>query len=425
MTRLVVVSGLSGSGKSVALNMLEDLGWYCIDNIPAGLVQALVSHSLRTEEPLYRRLAVGLDARNRPDDLASIPAVLADLRRAGLRCEVLYLHAEDEVLLRRYAETRRRHPLAGAGVSLADAIAEERRLLHPLIDSADLVIDTSRMSVHELRDMIAKRVEPQAPGRLSILFESFGFKHGTPGDADFVFDARTLPNPYWEPALKSLTGRDPAVIEFLEASPRVEGMVADLIRFIESRLPEYEETNRGYLTIAIGAPGGQHRSVYRRAARPAFPPEISATPRASQRAAAVTETAPARDDRGARFAAIQEALAGSLRGADRMVAALHPAEVALLLESLPPRPRLLAWELVETGTQGDVLVELSEEVRSELLVGMLPDELGAASEGLATDDLADLLAELPEAVMRQVLRSMDQQTANGCARARGRIPRAA
>jgi UPF0042 nucleotide-binding protein len=262
VTRLVVVSGLSGSGKSVALNMLEDLGWYCIDNIPAGLVQALVSHSLSTEEPLYRRLAVGLDARNRPDDLASIPEVLADLRRAGLRCEVLYLHAEDEVLLRRYAETRRRHPLAGAGVSLADAIAEERRLLHPLIDSADLVIDTSRMSVHELRDMIAKRVEPQAPGRLSILFESFGFKHGTPGDADFVFDARTLPNPYWEPALQPLTGRDSRVIEFLEASPRVERMVADLVRFIESRLPEYEETNRGYLTIAVGCTGGQHRSVY-------------------------------------------------------------------------------------------------------------------------------------------------------------------
>jgi UPF0042 nucleotide-binding protein len=262
VTRLVVVSGLSGSGKSVALNMLEDLGWYCIDNIPAGLVQALVSHSLRTEEPIYRRLAVGLDARNRPDDLASIPALVADLRRSGLRCEVLYLHAEDEVLLRRYAETRRRHPLAGADKSLADAIAEERRLLHPLIDSADLVIDTSRMSVHELRDLIAKRVEPQAPGRLSILFESFGFKHGTPGDADFVFDARTLPNPYWEPALQPLTGQDSRVIAFLESSPRVERMVEDLIHFLESRLPEYEETHRGYLTIAIGCTGGQHRSVY-------------------------------------------------------------------------------------------------------------------------------------------------------------------
>ena len=260
--QLILISGLSGSGKSVALNMLEDLGWYCIDNIPAGLVQSLISHSVRTEEPIYRRLAVGLDARNRPADLDSIPALVTDLTSAGLRCDVVYLHAEDDVLLRRYADTRRRHPLAAAGLSLADAIAEERRLLHPLIDSADLVIDTSRMSVHELRDLIGQRVEPQAPGRLSILFESFGFKHGTPGDADFVFDARTLPNPYWEPALQALTGLDRRVIEFLEASPRVARMTEDLIHFLENRLPEYEAVNRGYLTIAIGCTGGQHRSVY-------------------------------------------------------------------------------------------------------------------------------------------------------------------
>jgi UPF0042 nucleotide-binding protein len=262
VNRLVVVSGLSGSGKSVALNMLEDLGWYCIDNIPAGLVQSLISHSVRTEEPIYRRLAVGLDARNRPDDLASIPGLVTDLTSAGLRCDVVYLHAEDEVLLRRYADTRRRHPLAAAGLSLADAIAEERRLLHPLIDSADLVIDTSRMSVHALRDLVGARIEPQAPGRLSILFESFGFKHGTPGDADFVFDARTLPNPYWEPALQALTGLDRRVIEFLEASPSVARMTGDLVHFLENRLPEYEAVNRGYLTIAIGCTGGQHRSVY-------------------------------------------------------------------------------------------------------------------------------------------------------------------
>ncbi len=241
--------------------MLEDLGWYCIDNIPAGLVQALVSHSVRTDEPIYRRLAVGLDARNRPDDLAFIPELLDDLKLKGLRCEVLYLHAEDEVLLRRYAETRRRHPLTGSGMSLADAIAAERRLLLPLIDSADLVIDTSRMSVHDLRALIGQRVDP-GPGRLSILFESFGYKHGTPGDADFVFDARTLPNPYWEPALQQLTGKDSRVVEFLEASPRVHEMAEDLTRFLERRLPDYETANRGYLTVAIGCTGGQHRSVY-------------------------------------------------------------------------------------------------------------------------------------------------------------------
>ncbi|HEY7754397.1 MAG TPA: RNase adapter RapZ [Steroidobacteraceae bacterium] len=262
MTRLVVVSGLSGSGKSVALNMLEDLGWYCIDNIPAGLVRAVVEHSVRTGEALYRRLAVGLDARNRTDDLAAVPGLLEDLSRTGLRCEVVYLHADDEVLLRRYAETHRRHPLAGADRSLADAIAEERRLLHPLADRSDLVIDTSRMSVHELRDLIGRRIESQEPARLSILLESFGFKHGVPGDADFVFDTRALPNPYWEPALKPLTGRDGPVIAFLEASPRVHRMAEDLVVFLENRLPEYEAANRGYLTVAIGCTGGQHRSVY-------------------------------------------------------------------------------------------------------------------------------------------------------------------
>jgi UPF0042 nucleotide-binding protein len=222
----------------------------------------VVDHSVRTEEPLYRRLAVGLDARNRPDDLAAIPALLRELEQGGLRCELLYLHAEDEVLLRRYAETHRRHPLASGDRTLADAIAEERRLLHPLVDRSDLVVDTSRMSVHELRDLIGKRVEHRAPGRLSILFESFGFKHGVPGDADFVFDTRALPNPYWEPTLKTLTGRDGPVIAFLEASPAVHRMAEDLVRFLEARLPEYEGANRGYLTVAIGCTGGQHRSVY-------------------------------------------------------------------------------------------------------------------------------------------------------------------
>ncbi|MBX3704288.1 MAG: RNase adapter RapZ [Steroidobacteraceae bacterium] len=262
MGRLVVVSGLSGSGKSVALNQLEDLGWYCIDNLPAGLLQAVVSHAVQTGEPVYQRLAVGLDARNRPDDLAAVPGLLDALARTGLHCEVVYLHADDEVLLRRYAETHRRHPLTGAGRSLADAIAEERRLLHPLIDRSNLVVDTSRMSVHELRDLIGRRLETQGPAPLSILFESFGFKHGVPGDADFVFDTRTLPNPYWAPALRPLTGRDGPVVAFLEASPQVRRMAEDLIRFLEARLPECEAANRGYLTVALGCTGGQHRSVY-------------------------------------------------------------------------------------------------------------------------------------------------------------------
>lgn len=262
MQRLLVVSGLSGSGKSVGLHMLEDLGWFCTDNIPAGLVRELVSHTLQQDEPLYDYVAVGLDARNRADELALIPELIRDLRRSGLRCEIVYLHADDNVLLRRFAETRRRHPLAGPGVSLAEALAIERRLLHPLVDVADLVVDTSAMSVHQLRELVRQRVQAGREARLAILFESFGFKSGIPGDADFVFDARTLPNPYWDAELKPYTGLDAPVQRFLEAKPEVQAMIDDIAGFLERRIPDYERNNRGYLTVAIGCTGGQHRSVY-------------------------------------------------------------------------------------------------------------------------------------------------------------------
>ncbi|MBS0375500.1 MAG: RNase adapter RapZ [Proteobacteria bacterium] len=260
--RLVIVSGLSGSGKSVALNMLEDLGWYCIDNLPAGLLNAFVAHALRGPQSVYARTAVGLDARNEPDEIAGIPQMVRELRRSGISCEIIYLHADEASLLRRYGETRRRHPLVRDGVDLKEAIAGESKLLEPVSYSADLVIDTSRTSVHELREMIRARVEQRRSARLSIMFESFGFKQGIPSGADFVFDARTLPNPYWVPELKPLTGRDAAVVAFLEAEPAVQALLDDIIAFIERRIPLYVENNRGYLTVAVGCTGGQHRSVY-------------------------------------------------------------------------------------------------------------------------------------------------------------------
>ncbi len=260
--RLIIVSGLSGSGKSVALHMLEDLDFYCIDNIPAALLKPFISHAVRSPEPAYARTAVGLDARNRPSEIATVPTLVQELRRSGIACEVLFLHADDDALLNRYGETRRKHPLSNDGVSLREAIAAERRLLEPVTDSADLVIDTTRMSVHELRELIRERVEQRHEGRLSIMFESFGFKHGLPGDADFVFDARTLPNPYWEPALRPLTGRDPEVIRFLESHADVARLIDEIARFIEGRVPEFQRNNRSYLTVAIGCTGGQHRSVY-------------------------------------------------------------------------------------------------------------------------------------------------------------------
>jgi RNase adapter protein RapZ len=260
--RLILVSGLSGSGKSVALNMLEDLDYYCVDNIPAALLKGLVSHTLRGEDSRYGRVAVGLDARNTRAEIASIPGLIADFKASGLECELVFLTASEESLLRRFAETRRKHPLSRAGEGLIEAIALERSLLEPVVQSADLVLDTSHTGVHELRDVVRQRVERRRQARLSILFESFGFKHGIPGDADFVFDARSLPNPYWEAELRPLTGRDPQVIRFLESTAVVSGLSADIARFVEARIPEFHATNRRYMTVAIGCTGGQHRSVY-------------------------------------------------------------------------------------------------------------------------------------------------------------------
>jgi UPF0042 nucleotide-binding protein len=260
--RLIIVSGLSGSGKSVALHMLEDIDYYCVDNIPAALLKPLISHTIRGNEDVYPRTAVGLDARNRIKEIETIPNLVAELRRSGIACDVLYLHASDEVLLKRYAETRRKHPLIGEGVSLREAIAAERELLEPIIAAADLVIDTSNMSVHALRELIRDRIDRRKEGRLALMFESFGFKHGIPGDADFVFDVRSLPNPYWEHALRELTGRDAAVEQYLAGHASVGLMVADLTEFLTKRIAEFAAANRAYLTIAIGCTGGQHRSVY-------------------------------------------------------------------------------------------------------------------------------------------------------------------
>ena len=200
--RLVIVSGLSGSGKSVALHLLEDLNFYCIDNVPAALLDTVITELVATADSIYDNLAVGVDARNRSADLESLPDLVRDLRERNIHCEVIFLHADDAILLKRYSETRRKHPLSDKGQSLADAIAMERELLGPIIDSAELVLDTTRTNVYELRDMIRERIGERNEPELSILIESFGFKHGLPSDADFVFDLRCLPNPYWEIQLR-------------------------------------------------------------------------------------------------------------------------------------------------------------------------------------------------------------------------------
>jgi RNase adapter protein RapZ len=260
--RLIVVSGLSGSGKSVALDMLEDLDFYCVDNIPAGLLPGFVAYTVRTSETAYANTAVGLDARNRPEDLVEVPGLLDSLRSGGVSCEMLFLRAEKETLVKRFSETRRRHPLSREGVGLLEALEQEERLLAPLANAADLTVDTSRLSVHELRELIRERIVERPAAGPSLLFESFAYRHGVPDDADFVFDARALPNPYWDPALRDLTGRDETVARFLDREEDVGRFFEDVRGFVERWLPSLVRSNRSYLTVAVGCTGGQHRSVY-------------------------------------------------------------------------------------------------------------------------------------------------------------------
>lgn len=260
--RLVIISGLSGSGKSVALHVLEDLGFYCIDNIPAGLLRSVVEELLLRDDAVFEGVGVGLDARNRPTDISQVPALLRDLRADGLTCEIVFLQARDDILLSRFSETRRKHPLSSDVVSLPEAIANERVLLGPIINAADLIIDTTATTVYSLREQIRDRIAEREPRSLSILIESFGYKHGLPPDADFVFDVRCLPNPYWEPQLRALNGTDAAVRAFLDEQEQVQEMVGDIAAFLAHWIPQYRDFQRTYLTVAIGCTGGQHRSVY-------------------------------------------------------------------------------------------------------------------------------------------------------------------
>ena len=260
--RLIIVSGLSGSGKSVALHILEDLGYYCIDNLPAALLKSLLAEVTRPGEQPTPRIAVGVDARNRMSDLESLPELIDELRKVDVQTDVLFLQASDDILLKRYGETRRRHPLANHGTELRAAIATERELLGPIINSTDLAIDTSRTSVYELAEIIRERVDRRKSNMLSVLIESFGYKHGIPADADFVFDLRCLPNPYWTTELRALTGQDEAVKAFLDDQLIFQQMYEDVLSFLSRWIPDYVSFDRAYLTVALGCTGGQHRSVY-------------------------------------------------------------------------------------------------------------------------------------------------------------------
>lgn len=258
--KLIILSGRSGSGKSTALQALEDLGYYCVDNMPLGLLPTLAAQ-LQEEQHHIDRIAVGIDARNLPSQLERFPDLLKRVRDLEVPCEIIFLDADDATLLKRFSATRRKHPLSNDDLSLTESISREGELLANIRANAHLVIDTSSLDVHTLRDLIGERVAGRRE-RLSLMVQSFGYKRGVPNDADLVFDVRVLPNPYWDETLRPFSGRDSEVVEFLEEQPESRSMFEDISRFLEDWLPYYETNDRTYMTVAIGCTGGRHRSVY-------------------------------------------------------------------------------------------------------------------------------------------------------------------
>ena len=257
--KLIVVSGRSGSGKTIALRVLEDLGYYCVDNLPVTLLPQLVNETRGRHD----QLAVSIDVRNMPEQSGDIENLLGQIRQASdIEYSSIFTDADNATLIRRYGESRRLHPLSRKHLSLDQAILQETHLLGPLSSTADLRIDTSTLSIHDLSEQICERILGRKEKELVLVFESFGFKHGTPKDADFVFDARFLPNPHWVPELRPLTGLDGPVRDYLQAQPDVMLYSQQIDTLLSNWLPHLERNNRSYVTVAIGCTGGQHRSVF-------------------------------------------------------------------------------------------------------------------------------------------------------------------
>ncbi len=260
--RCVIVSGLSGSGKSVAINTLEDDDFYCIDNMPLGMLPTCIEHLTTSSPSIYEKIAIGVDVRNVSQDINLFPNIINQLKKQGVDIELVYLEADDETLIQRYSETRRKHPLTKNGLPLVEAINMEKQILGEVTLLADLRIDTTATNVRQLRSIITAQVCGKKSTKLTILLQSFGFKYGVPNDSDYVFDVRCLPNPYWEQHLRKLTGHDPEVIDYLQSHPEVKQMIDSISSFIEHWLPQFVRENRSYLSVSIGCTGGQHRSVH-------------------------------------------------------------------------------------------------------------------------------------------------------------------
>ena len=259
--QIVIVSGLSGSGKSVALDTLEDHGARCVDNMPPPMLPDYVRWLLRPDPPQAAQAAIGIDARAGAEDLARFPELLEQVRALPCEVTVAFLDADDDALLRRYSDTRRRHPLADCAPTLREAVAQERRTLAPIAERADLRLDTSGTNVHQLRILVRERLV-RASRPLSVLLQSFAYRRGVPNDSDFVFDSRCLPNPHWVPELRARKGTDPAVGDYLDAQPACRRMRDELLELLRRWLPDFLDAGRHYLNISVGCTGGQHRSVY-------------------------------------------------------------------------------------------------------------------------------------------------------------------
>ena len=260
--RLVIISGLSGAGKTITLNTLEDLGFYCIDNLPVSMLNEFAGQAQHGAVKDTPEIAIGIDARSPASEIKHLPGMIAELKKEGLRTELVFIEANDGILTRRYSETRRKHPLSSRSVSLSAAINKERSIMGELSELADTRIDTSYTQMHELRELVRRRIAQHPLSALSIQFTSFGYKHGIPLDADFVFDTRCLPNPYWKKNLRSLTGRNKSVIKFLSGQKQVGKMINHIKSFLSAWIPLFEADNRSYLCIGVGCTGGHHRSVY-------------------------------------------------------------------------------------------------------------------------------------------------------------------
>lgn len=259
--KLTIISGRSGSGKSTVLHVLEDRGYYCIDNLPASLLSSLASR-ISSDATGIPNVAVSIDARNISADLDKFPRIINELKNKSLPTEIVFLDANSQTLLKRFSETRRKHPLSSEAIGLKEAIDKESELLEAISIMASLSIDTSNMSLHQLRDTVKNHLLDDQQTTLALLFQSFGFKNGLPVDADIVYDVRCLPNPYWDNSLRSLTGLDDAVVGFLDSQEEVQEMCSDIENFLQKWIPSFESNNRSYITVALGCTGGQHRSVY-------------------------------------------------------------------------------------------------------------------------------------------------------------------